>query len=80
MTMHSYFTKVTMLVLAFFLTSFSNEEVKKKLVKVACVGDSITFGARLNNPDQHSYPAQLQLLLGKKYQVENFGVGGSTLL
>ncbi|MCE4564944.1 hypothetical protein INQ51_11545 [Maribellus sp. CM-23] len=80
MTMHSYFTKVAMFLLTFFLTSFSNEEVKKNLVKVACVGDSITFGARLNNPDQHSYPAQLQLLLGKKYQVENFGVGGSTLL
>lgn len=51
-----------------------------KTIKVACVGDSITFGARLENRDMDSYPAQLQLLLGEKYEVFNFGVGGCTLL
>ncbi|SEJ77576.1 alpha-L-fucosidase 2 [Cyclobacterium xiamenense] len=49
-------------------------------LKVACVGDSITFGARLDNPDSDSYPAHLQKLLGEGYAVENYGVGSLTLL
>ena len=30
---------------------------KAKKIKVACVGDSITFGARLSDRHNHSYPA-----------------------
>lgn len=56
------------------------EEHRQEKIKVACLGDSITFGARLDNPSEDSYPAQLQKLLGNEYQVTNFGVGGSTLL
>lgn len=52
----------------------------KKKIKVACVGDSITYGARLDDRGKHSYPAQLQLLLGENYSVENFGVGSCTLI
>lgn len=47
---------------------------------VACVGDSITFGARLADPAKDSYPAQLQELLGEAYRVVNLGVGGCTLI
>lgn len=47
---------------------------------IACVGDSITFGARLEDPATHSYPAQLQVLLGDNFQVHNLGVGGCTLI
>lgn len=49
-------------------------------IKVACIGDSITFGARLENPEEDSYPARLQKLLGGKYLVENFGVSSCTLI
>ncbi|WP_372949744.1 GDSL-type esterase/lipase family protein [Mariniphaga sp.] len=49
-------------------------------IKVACIGDSITFGARLDNPEEESYPARLQKLLGGKYLVENFGVSSCTLI
>ncbi|WP_373496940.1 GDSL-type esterase/lipase family protein [Aquiflexum sp.] len=52
----------------------------KEKIKVACVGDSITYGARLDDRDKDSYPAQLQLLLGEKYSVQNFGVGSLTLI
>lgn len=41
-----------------------------KVVKVACIGDSIT--------EASGYPFRLQLLLGGNYEVENFGVSGST--
>jgi len=49
-------------------------------VRVACVGDSITFGAGIPDREHNSYPAQLQKLLGEGYQVRNFGVSGATLL
>ncbi|MCD8165749.1 MAG: GDSL-type esterase/lipase family protein [Bacteroides sp.] len=49
-------------------------------VKVACVGNSITFGAGIKNRARDSYPAVLGQLLGEKYEVRNFGVSGRTLL
>ena len=48
--------------------------------KVACVGNSVTFGAGIADRANDSYPAQLQILLGDTYHVENFGKSGSTLL
>jgi len=48
--------------------------------KIACVGDSITYGYGLSNPGSESYPAVLQELLGTSHTVGNFGVSGATLL
>jgi len=50
------------------------------LVRVACVGDSITFGAKIKDRENQSYPAQLGQMLGQGYQVKNFGRSGATLL
>jgi lysophospholipase L1-like esterase/pimeloyl-ACP methyl ester carboxylesterase len=47
-------------------------------IRVACVGDSITFGAG-TDPGM-SYPSQLQAMLGEKWEVKNFGVPARTLL
>jgi lysophospholipase L1-like esterase len=44
-------------------------------VIVACVGDSITAHG---NP--HGYPTQLGNMLGTSWQVENYGVSGTTLM
>lgn len=49
-------------------------------VKVACIGNSVTFGYTHKHPQLTSYPAQLQKLLGEKYLVKNFGHTGTTLL
>lgn len=49
-------------------------------VKVACIGNSITYGALLEHPETDSYPSQLQMMLGADYQVMNFGKSGATLL
>lgn len=49
-------------------------------VKVACIGNSITYGLGTANPATDSYPAQLQQLLGEEYVVRNFGKSGATLL
>jgi len=51
-----------------------------KPAKVACVGDSITFGAGIKNRAKNSYPAQLQKMLGDRFIVKNFGFSARTLL
>jgi lysophospholipase L1-like esterase len=65
-------------VLVFFLQAaiLSGEEV----IRVACVGDSITFGAGVENRGQNNYPKVLGRLLGAGYETRNFGVNGATLL
>lgn len=49
-------------------------------IKVACVGDSITAGVGSKGGPAFTYPGQLGALLGKEYEVKNFGNSGSTLL
>jgi lysophospholipase L1-like esterase len=53
---------------------------QSKQIRVACVGDSITYGFGLKNPKKDSYPAQLDALLGDKWTVGNFGKNGATVL
>jgi lysophospholipase L1-like esterase len=48
--------------------------------KIACIGDSITEGFGLLNPETESYPARLQSLLGTNAIVTNYGLGGRTLV
>src|ERR1700743_2827645 len=69
-----------LLFVSIFLLSFSNADIQDKKIIVACIGDSITYGARLHDRDKESYPAQLQVLLGNKYVVNNYGVNSATLL
>jgi lysophospholipase L1-like esterase len=49
------------------------EESKPKVVKVACIGDSITYGDGLEEREHECYPAQLGKLLGEHYCVKNYG-------
>jgi lysophospholipase L1-like esterase/pimeloyl-ACP methyl ester carboxylesterase len=51
----------------------------KSRIRVACVGNSITYGAAMTNREMNNYPAQLQALLGETYVVRNFGRNGATL-
>ncbi|NWK57461.1 hypothetical protein HW115_17725 [Verrucomicrobiaceae bacterium N1E253] len=53
---------------------------KAAVIRVACIGDSITFGAGIANREENSYPAQLQQLLGDQYEVRNFGNSGRGIL
>ena len=50
--------------------------------KVACIGNSITYGARqfLNDREKECYPALLGNMLGEGFEVANFGCSGTTLL
>lgn len=57
-------------------TTWAQEETR---IRIACIGDSITAGARVD-AEIESYPARLQQLLGKEFEVRNFGIGGATLI
>lgn len=48
-------------------------------LKIACIGDSITYGANADNPYTDSYPVILQKLYGKEACVINFGNSGKTV-
>lgn len=52
----------------------------QEAIKVACVGNSITFGSGIENRDKDSYPAVLGQMLGSGYDVRNFGFSARTLL
>ncbi len=52
----------------------------RERIKVACVGNSVTFGYGLENRKVESYPSRLQALLGDGYDVRNFGHSGATLM
>lgn len=47
---------------------------------MACIGNSVTYGYGIEGREQNAYPAQLQLMLGSRYEVANFGLSGATLL
>ena len=49
-------------------------------IKVACVGNSVTYGYTLLEREKNCYPAQLARMLGDGYEVANFGKSGATLL
>ena len=49
-------------------------------IRVACIGNSVTYGYGHSNPSVTSYPTRLGEMLGKDYEVRNFGHSGATLL
>ncbi|MBR1889623.1 MAG: sialate O-acetylesterase [Alloprevotella sp.] len=67
------------LLLIFTLMSCICTQAQQR-IKVACVGNSVTYGMKLEHREVESYPAQLQQMLGENYEVRNFGHNGATLL
>jgi lysophospholipase L1-like esterase len=79
-------TRITLLGLLLVATCLSlTARSKKKVepagpVRIACVGNSITYGAGLKHRDTEAYPAVIQRLLGDGYDVRNYGHSARTLL
>jgi len=65
---------IPIILVVLFLMSCSG-----KILRVACVGDSITEGAGLLKQSETSYPVMLDSILGKKYNVLNCGRSATTL-
>lgn len=77
------FKRIISIVLVCLMATMSmTAKVRKSKapVKITCIGASITEGAMTANPATDSYPAQLGRMLGERYVVSNFGVGGCTML
>jgi len=51
-----------------------------RTIRVECVGDSITYGRGIKDHDHDTYPARLGQMLGRKWEVRNFGENGATVL
>jgi sialate O-acetylesterase len=78
--MKSFKRDITLLLFTIALLLVNRLSAQTPLIKVACIGDSVTAGYLLVNPTTDSYPSQLQLMLGANYNVGNFGYSGATLL
>lgn len=50
------------------------------VIRVACVGDSITYGHGASDRTKTAYPAQLQSLMGEGWEILNFGHNARTAL
>ncbi len=48
-------------------------------IKVALVGDSVTYGHSIKNWPKNNYPKLLSDMLGENYCVKSYGVSGSTV-
>ncbi len=71
----------SVLTLFFISTNFQCNRPLPTIIKIACVGNSITYGAGITNRESKSYPYQLDSILGKdNFDVRNYGVSGCTLL
>jgi lysophospholipase L1-like esterase len=68
------------LIVIIFIAWPCKAHVPKPVIRIACIGASITQGVFLSNPEKQSYPGQLQVLLGGSYKIFNFGASGTTLL
>jgi acyl-CoA thioesterase-1 len=65
---------ITLSILAIILENTVYNNGSANLIRVACIGDSIT------ELPAYPYPNELQARLGSNYTVGNFGVGGATVL
>lgn len=67
----------------YFGIVFTYQPIKKskgKQIRVACVGDSITYGFMVKNWRKNNYPAILNDLLGENYCVNNFAYTNRTAI
>jgi fibronectin type 3 domain-containing protein/lysophospholipase L1-like esterase len=71
---HKYF------IVGLIISLFGINIATAQQIRVACLGNSITAGAKLSNPSLDSYPGVLGQLLGPEYLVGNFGYSTSTAL
>ena len=71
---------ISLFFLAFAALSVSAKGKESPVQRVACVGNSVTYGYGLSDREHTAYPVVLQQLLGEGFNVRNFGHSGATLL
>lgn len=73
-------TLINLLVLVLIAGLNGRAQEAAPVIRVACVGNSITFGSGIANRDRDSYPSVLGQMLGRGYEVRNFGFSARTML
>ena len=71
---------ISLFILAFSVLAATAKGKEKPVQRVACVGNSVTYGYGLSDREHTAYPVVLQQLLGEGFDVQNFGHSGATLL
>lgn len=78
-----FFAAVVLFVFALLMGGTNlrfHTKAKEQQIRVACIGDSTTYGTAIPNVFYNCYPTQLSRMLGKNYHVSNFGFNGKTAL
>ncbi len=72
-----FFTATAAILFFLYYNGFSDitvySDCREDQIKVACVGDSVTYGYGIKNQPDNNYPVFLNELLGDDYHVANFG-------
>lgn len=76
----NYLNRLILGSVTFAALFFASQFAKADITRVACVGDSITYGYGLHDRQNDAYPVWLGKWLGTNYNVRNFGVNSTTLL
>ncbi len=71
-------TKIFSILALAILTAFPCAKTFAGATKIACVGDSITFGYVIPEREKNAYPTVLGQFLGNDFEVKNFGNPGKT--
>ncbi|MDE6472210.1 MAG: hypothetical protein K2L52_04205 [Clostridia bacterium] len=73
---------IILIIYHFGMISFYHpmKRAKDNQIRIACVGDSITYGFFVRNRRKNNYPAILNRLLGENYCVNNFGYTNRTAI
>jgi len=69
--------KYNLLLLMFFAYI---SQLASSQTRIACIGNSVTYGKGIVNREKNSYPAQLQSMLGVDFEVRNFGTDTLALI
>lgn len=69
--------KLTNIAIALLLLSI--EAFASQPIRIACIGDSITYGSGIEDRDKDGYPAVLQRMLGSGYDVRNYGISARVM-
>lgn len=76
-----FYILLTTLIVVLSSSAVKSQEYK---VRMAMIGNSITYGALLTDPSTECYPARLSILLseihGDTCDVQNYGVSGRTMM
>ena len=79
--MQKFILLILVIITVFSCTEKEIEPVIEQPIRtVAIIGDQITIGESLENPETEGFPAKLETLLGERYILKTFAIEDATIL